>query len=190
MAGKPVINTSKTLRGDAPIDPPAPAVAAALSSEELRTLTKEELIELLAGEQTKAALLQGELDQVRATSDAAALMTSNVVEVFAGTKSVKVEVEKGVFEEQEKDFWHYTLDLPPSAGLGISINGMPCYHGQTMTVDTDMLRTVKDMVFRAWYHEHSIFGKANDNAFRQGYMGTGRGLGATLSGKGYAQSRA
>jgi hypothetical protein len=106
-----------------------------------------------------------------------------VVEVYAGTKTVSVEVKKGEFEDQEVDYWHYTLDLPPSAGQGITINSMPAYHGQVITVDTNTLRTVKEMVYRAWYHEQSIFGQANDNAFRQGYMNGGR-VGSVLSPKG------
>jgi len=55
--------------------------------------------------------------------------------------------------------------------------------GQVITVDTNTLRTVKEMVYRAWYHEQSIFGQANDNAFRQGYMNGGR-VGSVLSPKG------
>lgn len=185
----PVINTAASLAiGAAPQEGNAPPVAE--TPPNLETLSKEELIALLTASQTSETLAKSELDRVRATTDAAALLTSNVVEVFAFEREDLVEVSDGQFEMVKHKYWYYTLDLPVSAGEGLKINGMPVYHNQRLCLQDDSLRMVKDMVARAWYHERSITGNANDNAFRQGYEHAGTRLNHTLSGKPWASARA
>jgi hypothetical protein len=71
-----------------------------------------------------------------------------------------------VFMEQEVPTWFYKIDLPPSGGEHIRINGAEFYHGSVGEFDMDTLRTVKDLVFRNWRHEESIMG-SNENAYRK-----------------------
>lgn len=71
-----------------------------------------------------------------------------------------------VFGEQEVDTFFYKIDLPPSGGVGIGINGQQFYHGWTYEFDLDTLRSVKDIVARSWAHENSIRG-SNENAYRR-----------------------
>lgn len=59
----------------------------------------------------------------------------------------------------------YRIDLPPSGGLDIKINGTPLYHGALYTFDEDTLRSVKDIVYRCWKHDADIMG-SNENAYR------------------------
>ena len=61
-------------------------------------------------------------------------------------------------------YW-YKIEIPPSAGLFISVNGQQLYHGETYKFTLDNLRTVKEMVFRAWQHEANVSG-SNENAYR------------------------
>jgi hypothetical protein len=64
------------------------------------------------------------------------------------------------------DFYRYRIELPPSGGLDVRINGVPYYHGQEYSIDLDTLRTIKDVVHRSWAHEASIRG-SNENFYRQ-----------------------
>jgi hypothetical protein len=184
------INTTESIL-DPSAGQPAVVIDPDTPDEGLEALSKEQLIALLRDSQQTAGQAISELERVKSAGDTAALLTSNVIEVHSHTDLVRVEVSEGKFEDIEKDFWKYTLDLPPSAGEGIKINGMPAYHGQLICVDTDTLRYVKAMVFQAWYHEQSITGTANDNAFRRGYANSGTHLNHSLSGKGaWAGARA
>lgn len=158
-------------------DPPA---------DDLGSLSKEQLIALVNQHRVAQELAEGELARAKATNEAVALLTSNVQEVYSRT--IKTENDKG--EEVNEELWKYRVELPASAGEGLKISGMPIYHGQTVEVNIDTLRTIKDMVHRAWYHEKSIFGQANDNAFRQGYMNNGSMVNTVLSMRpGWAGSR-
>jgi hypothetical protein len=75
-----------------------------------------------------------------------------------------------------KDMWKYKIDLPPSGGTDIKINGAPYYHGETYTFETDLLRTVKEIIQRSWNHEASIQG-SNENFYR-------KEMNRTISGRG------
>lgn len=74
------------------------------------------------------------------------------------------------------DMYKFKIDLAPSGGTDIKLNGIPYYHGEVYTFDTNTLRTVKEIVQRTWDHEHSINGK-NENVYR-------REMNTTLSGRG------
>jgi len=75
-----------------------------------------------------------------------------------------------------KDLWKYKIDLPPSGGTDIKVNMVPYYHGETYTFETDLLRTIKEIVQRSWGHEASIQG-SNENFYR-------REMNKTISGRG------
>jgi hypothetical protein len=75
------------------------------------------------------------------------------------------ELDAGV-DEVGKQWWWYRIDLPPSGGLDISINGTKFYHGQQYKIGTETLRSLKEMVHRSWQHEHSIMG-SNENFYRR-----------------------
>lgn len=72
-------------------------------------------------------------------------------------KAEAVELDDGMYR--------YTVDLPSSGGLCLTINGMAYYHGQTYTVHKDVLTTMMEMVHRSWGHEEVIHG-SNENAYR------------------------
>ena len=75
------------------------------------------------------------------------------------------EIDGGV-DDDGKQWWFYKIDLPPSGGIDIRINGVAYYHGEQYKVGTDVLRTLKDIVHRSWAHEQSIHG-TNENFYRQ-----------------------
>ena len=134
--------------------------------------------ESMASLQARIALLEAELNRSNAARAIAedesarlqaqaqsSLLTSNVTERFSG-------------EENGKDMWWYRIDLAPAGGTEIKINGTPYYHGSTYKFDTDLLRSIKEIVARTWAHENSING-ANENPYKQAQnriLGSGRGV--------------
>ena len=68
-------------------------------------------------------------------------------------------------DEDGNEWWHYKIDLPPSGGLDIKINGVAYYHGQQYKVQRGTLQALKDIVARTWVHENSIKG-SNENFYR------------------------
>lgn len=104
--------------------------------------------------------LKGEFHRAQEAAQNSALMLSQFQEVYAG----KTEPDK---DGNVQDLWTYTIDLALNGGQGLRINGVWYYHGQTYTLTTDQLRTIKDMVFRTHVHEANVFGHANDNFYRQ-----------------------
>jgi hypothetical protein len=79
--------------------------------------------------------------------------------------SATTEVHCGKTEKGD-DQWKYKIDLPPSGGTDIRINGRPYYHGETYTFGTELLRSIKEIVQRSWNHEASIQG-SNENFYRK-----------------------
>ena len=115
-----------------------------------------------------------EAARLAAESQGVPFMQSVIVEVPTGRK-VKVQhavnpwVRKSdllKFEEIEVPTYYYKIDLPPSGGVDLKINGESKYHGVTYEFTLDELRTVKDMVARSWGHEANIKG-SNENIFRR-----------------------
>lgn len=105
--------------------------------------------------ESKAAKEAAEEESERlAAQGQSAIFTSGVVERPAGKS------------EDGKDLWWYRIDLSPSGGTEIKINGIPYYHGSTYKFDTDLLRSVKEIVARTWDHENNIMG-ANENMYRR-----------------------
>jgi uncharacterized small protein (DUF1192 family) len=76
------------------------------------------------------------------------------------------EILRATFRPVSLPTYFYKVDLPPSGGTDMKINGLPLYHGATYEVDVDTLRTMKDMVFRQWKHEREVRG-SNENAYRK-----------------------
>jgi hypothetical protein len=89
--------------------------------------------------------------------------------------SATTEIDMGT-NADGKMLWKYKIDLPPSGGTDIKVNGVPYYHGETYTFETDLLRTIKEIVQRSWGHEASIQG-SNENFYR-------REMNKTISGRG------
>lgn len=82
---------------------------------------------------------------------------------WAITSNTEISVGK---DDNGTEWWFYKIDLPPSGGIEVKINGVPYYHGEQYKINTDTLRTIKDIVFRCWKHEGDIHGN-NENFYRQ-----------------------
>jgi hypothetical protein len=86
-------------------------------------------------------------------------------------QTVKMKVPKNArdpdSEKVEIDVptYFYKIDLPPIGGTEIKINGEPYYHGTVYKLDLYLLRSIKEIVARAWGHENNIRG-SNENAYR------------------------
>lgn len=159
------------------------ASTAGTSGEDVKKLLaeiaglKEKLAvsEQTRGESEKAALAAAE------AQGANLMMQSNIMEVPTG-KKIKVQkldhyetvsykddgrpILKPKFKTVEVDTYFYKIDLPPVGGVGLTINGMPLYHGTVYEFDIDSLRTVKDLVFKVWKHEADIHG-SDENLYRK-----------------------
>lgn len=85
---------------------------------------------------------------------------------IVGYKDDGREIRQPVFREDEVPSYFYRIELPPSGGTGLKINGEEFMHGETYQIDLHLLRTVKDMVHRAWAHESNIKG-SNENFYRR-----------------------
>ena len=67
------------------------------------------------------------------------------------------------------------IDLPPSGGICITINGIQYYHGQVYEFSPDQLQVVNEIIFRSWQHEETIKGN-NENAYRRPRPGVVNGV--------------
>lgn len=110
-----------------------------------------------ADQAVELARLRARVQELEARETFVQLPGSAITEVFAGMED---------YEGEQRDTWHYRIDLPASGGADLSINGHRFYHGQTYKVSTDTLRTLKDQVARAWGHEANISG-SNENFYRR-----------------------
>lgn len=138
--------------GSAPAQDAAPEVEKQSTQDALLERIKQLEAEL-ATEKAAKEIAEEESARVMAQAQVA-ILTSGVVERPAGKT------------EDGKDLWWYRIDLAPSGGTEIKINGFPYYHGQTYKFDTDMLRSIKEIVHRTWDHENNIMG-ANENMYRR-----------------------
>lgn len=101
-----------------------------------------------------AAKLIAEEESARLSAQAqSSMFTTNVTERFSR------KTESG------KELYWYRIDLAPCGGTEIRINGMPYYHGSTYELETDLLRSIKEIVARTWDHENNIMG-ANENVYK------------------------
>lgn len=72
-----------------------------------------------------------------------------------------------IFKTEKVPTYHFKVDLPPSGGWEIKLNGIAFYHGETYVLDKYTLATVKDIVARMWAHERNIRGEdENERAYR------------------------
>lgn len=129
-------------------------------SERLAAAQADDLQARIAQLEAENALLKGEFKRAQEAAQNTAIMLSQFQEVHVG----QTEPDK---EGRVQDLWKYTIDLALNGGPGIKINGIWYYHGQTYTLTTDQLRTIKDMVFRTHVHEMNVFGHTKDNFYRQ-----------------------
>ncbi len=103
----------------------------------------------LAASKSLEEISRGKLAKIKASAQSQAMF---------GPANTEVEVDE--------DKYAYRIDLPPSGGMFIRINGEPLYHSSTYTFNLNTLRTVKDIVARSWAHETTIQGN-NENAYRK-----------------------
>ncbi len=149
---------------------PAPKIGD-LSPEEIRDLLadREQLREALKLSQDEAQRLHDESAKASAAGQSMAFQMANIQEVFSRQEErEELSGRDGTPTGKKKmvDIWWYKIDLPPSGGLNIKLNGQPYEHGQVYEFTTDTLRTVKDIVYRCWAHERSIKGD-NENFYRR-----------------------
>lgn len=104
------------------------------------------------------------LAENQAAAQGALIFNAAVTEIHAGKR------DDGV------DMWKYKIDLSPSGGTEVRLNGIPYYHGEVYEFDTATLRTIKEIVARTWDHERNISGN-NENVYR-------REMNTTISGRG------
>jgi hypothetical protein len=151
----PETDNSDLLGKEAPSD-----VAVALA---MQKRIAELEAELAASKSSEQKAIESAAHNAAAAQNAM-LFTSTITEVQVG-------------ENDDGDpMWKYKIDLPPSGGTDIRVNMTPYYHGETYTFDTHLLRTIKEMVQRAWGHEASIQG-SNENFYR-------REMNQTINGRG------
>jgi len=123
---------------------------------------------------------EAQKDALAAAEATAGMMEAMGVEVDAhetievarckGYKSVGFkdngrEILKPEWEKVKVPLYFYKIMLPPVGGDGLKINGILLAHGAVVKLDRDTLRTVKEMVWRAWDHERNIHG-SDENAYR------------------------
>lgn len=160
--------------------------SGATPSEDVAALQAEieRLTQALSAQEGKTSAAEQERDAANlsaAANQGVILLQGDSREVPTGrtvtvSKSVKYrgdgyrddgrQVIKPVFEPVDLPTYYYKIDLPASGGWGLKINGVDFAQDQTYEVDEDLLRTIKDMVARAWAHEATIRG-SNENVFRK-----------------------
>lgn len=121
-------------------------------------------------EATRLALQQSEQVQADILRQISSIPISQ--EVYVGKRKKIVQDKAGNDVEEEVDVYKLTINLPPSGGLFIKINDFPLYSGQTYNLEMDTIRTVKDMMYRAWLHENNVAGDEREVAYKP--QGTGR----------------
>lgn len=132
--------------------------------------------ELVGQEAPKGSqTLEQRIAELEAQLEASKSAEQKALEKVARTKAAaqsqalfgpaNTEVQTGE-DEDGNPLYAYRVDLPASGGEFIRINGQALYHGSTYTFDTDMLRTIKEIVSRSWAHEKTIQGD-NENAYRK-----------------------
>jgi len=102
-------------------------------------------------------------------------LESRQAPALAGSFTSNTEIDAGENDRGLQE-WFYKIDLPPSGGSDIRFNGVPYYHGEQYKVDTDTLRSLKDVVARCWKHNDDINGN-NEDFYRKQTNKTLRGNG-------------
>lgn len=147
----PKTPNSPPMGGDDEDDIEQVSASREMSPDELRAKIKALEDELA---RSNAGRLIAEEESARLSAQAqSSIFTTNVTERFS-RKS-----------EDGRDIWWYRIDLAPCGGVEVKINGTPYYHGSTYEFDTDLLRSVKEIVARTWEHESNIMG-ANENVYK------------------------
>lgn len=124
-------------------------------------------------ETERLALAQAESQGLLMQSQIVEVPTGKVAKVkkllqykVVGHKDDGRDILRPVFADEEVPTFFYKIDLPPSGGVSVGINGQQFYHGRTYEFDLHTLRSVKDIIARSWAHENSIRG-SNENAYRR-----------------------
>ena len=143
---------------DTPKQNPTPA---APSSEDLLKQIQDLQAQLAA---TTSALQQSEQAQADILRQLSSIPIAQ--EVHAGKAKKTVVDAKGSESEVEVDIYAMTINLPASAGMFIRINDFPLYNGQTYKLEMDTVRSVKEAMYRAWWHENNVAGDEREVAYR------------------------
>lgn len=130
--------------------------ASAMSDEDMRKRIAELEAELELSKSSEVKALE-QLAEAQAAAENMIFNTS-VDEVFAGNR------------DDGADMWKYKIDLSPSGGVQITLNGIPYYHGEVYTFDTGTLRTIKEIVARTWDHERNIHGNRENAYWREQHV--------------------
>jgi len=121
------------------------------ASESLEAKVKRLEAELA---RSNAGRMIAEEESARLSAQAqSSMFTTNVTERFSRKSA------------SGKDVWWYRIDLAPCGGTEVKINGVPYYHGSTYEFETDLLRSIKEIVARTWDHENNIMGN-NENVYK------------------------
>ena len=139
--------------------------------------TTEEELAAMRAEVARLTAALGESESKRGEAEAmsAAMAFSGDTDEQPTGRTVEVEVCANPWERDEKKqkfvkvkepTFMYTIQLPAGAGVDLTTNGMPYYHGQTYEFDRFTLADIKSRVARCWDHEKSIHG-GNENAYRK-----------------------
>ena len=152
----------------------SPDVDVAKLQEEIKRLTgllADSDVKLTASQEAAKKSVEQQLASMQ--SDVREMATGDTVTVkrlekfkVVGYKDDGREIREPVWKDVILPTFFYKIDLPPSGGEAVVINGEHYYHDGTYTVDIDLLRDLKDKVARAWGHEQTINAR-NENIFRK-----------------------
>ena len=59
------------------------------------------------------------------------------------------------------------INLPPSGGSDIKINGTSFYHGQEYDLREETVRCIQEIEYRCWEQEDLTRGRKNENFYRR-----------------------
>jgi hypothetical protein len=117
-----------------------------------------------AADKTEVELLRQRVKELESRDIAPSNFSSGATEVYAG-EVPKLDPEGNEIPGETEPAYFYRVDLPPSGGTQIVINGNNFYHGEQYKVRVSTLRTMKEIIFRGHQHEASIRG-SNENFYR------------------------
>ncbi len=171
---------------ETPSSQPDPVVRVA-STEQVSNPKQKALLEQIKQLQEENARLEGAVKQsateIKALRDmeqgsmfgsAATEKPTGKTVMVKALKRYKVvgwengrEVLRPEFHQVPVETWLIRIDMPPCGDVALKINDVPFYHGAIYEVDTNTLRTLKDIVWRTWQHDKEIHGDKNENAYRR-----------------------
>lgn len=141
---------------------------AKLEDENLEfQVQREKDASMLAAAELEKAELQRKIE----TGGFAPMLGRNVMEEDIGERETSIRVfdhKTRAYKNETRmvRFFRHLIDLAPSGGTEIKINGVALFHGNVYELDIDTLRTVKEIEHRSWQHEEQIQG-SQESKFRK-----------------------